>query len=256
MSSTLVQGTRKSPFVSALGRDVANGLAVTEYDRVVSTLEQLTPEQWSAATDCPGWDVRAMAGHMLGMAQMVASMVENLRQQYSATRHSKRDGGLMIDALTTLQVEKNAGLTSAEVVAQMRRVGPKAARGRARTPGLMRNQTISQVMEGTQEWWTLGFLMDTILTRDPFMHRIDIACATGVLVTPTADHEGVIVNDVVHEWAARHGAAYTLELTGPAGGHWSRGEGGGHLDLDASEFCRALSGRSSGEGLLSQQVPF
>ncbi len=256
MSSTLLHGSRETPFTSALDRDVAGRLAAAEYDRVVETLEELTPEQWSTPTECPGWDVRAMAGHMLGMAQMVASMAENVRQQFSATRRSKRDGGPMIDALTALQVEKNAGLTPAQVVAQMRTVGRKAARGRARTPGFLRNQTMSQVIDGTEEWWTIGFMMDTILTRDPFMHRIDIARATGVLVAPTADHEGVIVDDVVREWAARHGAAYTLELTGPAGGHWSHGVGGEQLHMDASEFCRVLSGRAPGEGLLQQQVPF
>ncbi len=256
MSSTLVQGTRKSPLVSAYDRDVAHRLASTEYDRVVHTLEQLTPEQWSAPTDCPAWDVRAMAGHMLGMTQMVASMVENLRQQYTATRQSKRNGGQMIDALTALQVEKNAGLTTDEVVEQMRTVGPRAARGRARTPGLMRHQTMSQDVDGDPEWWTVGYLMDTILTRDPFMHRIDIERATGVLVPPTPDHEGVLVDDVVREWASRHGAAYTLDLTGPAGGHWSHGEAGEHVELDASEFCRVLSGRAPGAGLLSHQVPF
>ncbi len=111
-------------------------------------------------------------------------------------------------------------------------------------------------MDGIQEWWTIGFLMDTILTRDPFMHRIDIAQATGVLVPATADHEGVIVDDVVHEWARRHGSAYALELTGPAGGTWSHGDGAVRISTDALEFCRALSGRVPSQGLLSQQVPF
>ena len=131
-----------------------------------------------------------MAGHMLGMTQMVASMVENLRQQYAATRQSKRNGGQMIDALTALQVEKNAGLTTDELVEQMRTVGPRAARGRARTAGLMRHQTMSQDVDGDPEWWTVGYLMDTILTRDPLMHRIDIERATGVLVPPTPDTKG------------------------------------------------------------------
>lgn len=256
MSSTLIQGSQKAPYISALDHDLAMQLATTEYERVVTTLEQLTPAQWAAATDCPAWDVRAMVGHVLGMAQMAASIRETMRQQLTAKRRAKRDGGLTIHALTALQVEKNASLSSDELVAKMRTCGPKAARSRARTPGFVRNQAAAQEVDGREEWWTIGFLMDTILTRDPFMHRIDIAQATGVLVPPTAAHEGVIVDDVVREWARRHGAAFTLELTGPAGGIWSQDDGALPISMDAFEFCRVLSGRAPAQGLLSQQVPF
>ena len=37
----------------------------------------------------------------------------------------------------------------------------------------------SQEMNGVTEPWTLGYLIDVILTRDPWMHRMDIAAATG-----------------------------------------------------------------------------
>ena len=57
-----------------LDRELAMRLAATEYARVTDLLDGLSPEQWAAETDCPGWDVRAMAGHMLGMMQMVASV--------------------------------------------------------------------------------------------------------------------------------------------------------------------------------------
>ncbi len=72
----------------------------------------------------------------------------------------------------------------------------------------------------------------------------------------TPDHDGMIVADVVSEWAGRHGAGCTLSLTGPAGGHWTFGAGGRELELDAVEFCRILSGRGSGDGLLKTEVPF
>ena len=39
-------------------------------------LEQLAPEDWEKPTDCVDWDVRAVAGHSLGMAEMAASMRE------------------------------------------------------------------------------------------------------------------------------------------------------------------------------------
>jgi hypothetical protein len=72
----------------------------------------------------------------------------------------------------------------------------------------------------------------------------------------TADHDGVFIDDVVNEWAERHGSAYTLHLDGPAGGTWSHGSDGPEYRLDALEFCRILSGRASGDGLLTTEVPF
>lgn len=235
-----------------LDRDLATRLAATEYARVADLLDGLSARQWSAPTDCPGWDVRAMAGHMLGMMQMVASVPELARQQAVSTRAAKRDGTLLIDALTSLQVEKNAALSPAELVAAIRTTAPRAVRNRHRVPGLLRSQSMRDETDG---WWTYGFLFDVILTRDPFMHRIDIARATGVPMTATAEHEGVIVDDVVREWAQRHGAPHTLELSGPAGGRWSTGEG--ELPaMDAFEFCRAVSGRAPATGLLTTQVPF
>lgn len=237
---------------SQFDREVATRLAETEYARVADLLDSLAPEHWSAQTDCPGWDVRAMAGHMLGMIQMVASVPELARQQFSATRRAERDGGFVIDALTRLQVEKNASLTTGELVGAVRATSPKAARIRRRAPNLVRRQTTDEETDGL---WTLGYLFDVILTRDPFMHRIDIGRATGVPMTVTADHEGVIVADVVREWASRHGQPFSLELTGAAGGRWDEG-GEVPIVMDSLEFCRVLAGRAPRTGLLATQVPF
>lgn len=257
MTDTTLQRSRRQPLRPALDRDLAMRLAATEYDRVVALLEQLTPDQWAAPTDCPGWDVRAMAGHMVGMARMAASFRETMRQQLAAKRRNKREGGLEIDSLTALQVEEQASLSTGELVDAMRRLGPKAVRGRRRPPGFARNRTIDpQVVGGREEWWTLGYLLDVILTRDPFMHRTDITRATGLPMQTTADHEGVIVDDVVREWSRRHGAPYTLELTGPAGGRWQEGSDGEEIVMDAFDFCRALSGRGPAGGLLAEEVPF
>lgn len=256
MTTTTGQHRSKNdPRPPRLDRDTAARLAETEYERVAVMLDRLTPEQWGTRTDCTEWDVRAMAGHMLGMIQMLASWPEIVRQQVASGRRAKREGCPAIDAMTALQVEKNAGLSTDELIAQVRRLAPRAARNRRRAPGVMRKQA----MEDNGEWWSMGYLFDVILTRDPFMHRIDIASATGATMTATAEHEGVIVDDVVTEWAGRHGQAYDLELTGPAGGRWQHGGHSGageNLTMDAFEFCRALSGRAPAEGLLRTQVPF
>ncbi len=255
MTATSTPAT--APVRPALDHDTAMRLAADEYARLIATLEQLTPEQWATPTECPGWDVRAMAGHLLGMMRLAASVPESARQQLAAKRRAKREGGLVLDALTALQVEQHSSLSTTDLLAALRKTAPKAVAGRRRTPAVVRSRTMPEPQQvgGRSEKWTFGFLLDVILTRDPFMHRIDIARVTGVSVPATAEHEGVIIADVVREWAQRHGAPYHLELTGPAGGVWSRGTGES-IRMHAFEFCRALSGRAEAEGLLATQVPF
>ena len=244
------------PRLRTLDRDVAMTTAATEYTRVQALFDGITAAQWGLPTDCPGWDVRAVAGHVLGMAQMIATMPELGRQQMGARKGAKKTGALMIDVLTALQVAKNAALSPAEVVTAMYAAGPRAARRRRRMPAFIRSRTMpgTTTVGEAEERWTFGFLFDIILTRDPFMHRLDISRATGIPVQATPAHEGVIVDDVVREWAARHGRPYTLTLSGPAGGTW--GGEGERISMDALDFCRTVSGRGRATGLLSQQVPF
>jgi uncharacterized protein (TIGR03083 family) len=257
MTSTLTPPTRKAPLHSALDRTVAMRLAAAEYDRVLETFALFTPAQWLLPTECAGWDVRAMAGHIVGMAEMATGLREMVRQQMNATWRAKRRGGEVLDAQTANQVEEHADLSVSELVERMRTIGPKAVAGRRRTLAVLRERTLpSQLVGAQREWWTLGYLLDTILTRDPFMHRLDIARATGVLITPTAAHEGVMVDDVVREWGARHHSAYLLELTGPAGGRWESGSNGESITMDALDFCRFVSGRGTATGLLATLVPF
>lgn len=143
-------------------------------------------------------------------------------------------GGDFLDALTAVQVEDRRSLSTDELVARFAAVAPKAARARRRTPGLMRRRAMPEAQpigDGSTEMWTFGYLIDVILTRDPWLHRADIARATGRDLRLTADHDGVLVADVVAEWAGRHGQPYTLHLTGTAGGHWSAGTDGREMDL-------------------------
>lgn len=242
------------PRTAALPRGTAMRLAAAEYQRFLETLRALGPADWGRPTECPGWDVRAMAAHALGMVEMAASIRENYRQ----LKLARSRGGVFIDALTALQVEERAGMTPAQITERFATRAPKAARARRRTPGLIRRRImpIPQQVGGHEEAWTLGYLIDVILTRDPWMHRADIARATGAPHVLTAGHDGVIVGDVVAEWAARHGQHYTLHLTGPAGGSWTSGHGGPLIETDAAGFCRVLSGRGHASGLLTIQVPF
>jgi uncharacterized protein (TIGR03083 family) len=242
----------------ALDHRTAMRLARDEYRRMADTLAALSPDDWTRPTDCPAWDVRQMGCHMVGMADMATTPLEQKRQQRLAHAEVAARGTKPLDALTGLQVSERAAWAPADVVAGARKIGPKAARGRRLTPGFIRRRRFPapQRVNGHDEWWSIGFLSDVILTRDPWLHRMDIARATGRDPVLTADHDGLIVADVVAEWAGRHDAAYSLTLTGPAGGIWSRRDGGEAIEMDAVDFCRMLSGRGQGIGLLTVQVPF
>jgi len=95
-----------------------------------------------------------------------------------------------------------------------------------------------------------------VITRDVWMHRVDIARATGADLVLTAAHDGRIIADVVADWAGHHQRPFTLDLTGAAGGTFVAGPGGPYLQLDAVAFCRTLSGREPGTGLLATPVVF
>ena len=52
--------------------------------------------------------------------------------------------------------------------------------------------------------------------RDHSMNRVNATDATGSELELTANHDGLIVGDVVGEWARRHGRPFSLTLDGPA----------------------------------------
>jgi uncharacterized protein (TIGR03083 family) len=231
-------------------------LARTEYERVADQLRSLGPDDWETPTDCPLWDVRAMAGHSTGMLSTFTSYRTLMREMRAAAKAAKQTGDPMIDALTAKQVADHADLSTADLIAKVDAFGPRAARWRATRPALFRRMPMKEEVGGEQETWRMGYLLDVILTRDPWMHRVDIARATGREIDLTSEHDGRIVADVVAEWARRHGTPFTLTLTGPAGGEYVAGDHGEHIAIDAVEFCRTLSGRATGIGLLTQEVPF
>lgn len=237
----------------------APGLAEAAYARFADLAAQVGPDQWDLPTDCEGWTVRDLVGHMVGAMRSAASMRELMSQQREIKRRQKRDGGNDIDIMTALQIEITADLTPEKLVAECRRLVTPAARGRAKTPGLMRRFVSIPVNFGaTTETWRLGYLVDVVLTRDAWLHRIDLARALGVEPELTPDLDGRVITDVALEWGERHGRAVRLELTGPVGDTFVFGDGEPQesIQIDAVEFCRSVSGRDQQPGLLSVDVPF
>ncbi|MBB3036605.1 maleylpyruvate isomerase family mycothiol-dependent enzyme [Hoyosella altamirensis] len=245
--------------IASISHSEAHDLAREAYERFAAVLRQVQPDQWSNQTDCAAWTVRDLAGHLAGAMQSAASARQMIREQWEVKRRAKTFGGDEVDHMTAIQVERTAHLSTAELVSLCTELAPKAARGRSRIPAAARRFARFPVIMGDQidETWSLGYLVDVILTRDTWLHRIDLCRAIGVNPVLDAEHDGRIISDIVAEWARRHGKPFYLTLTGPAGGVYENpGADAEKITIDAVEYCRILSGRTSGEGLLGAAVPF
>jgi uncharacterized protein (TIGR03083 family) len=230
-------------------------LATTENARMIDLLGSLADDDWSKPTDCTGWDVRALAGHVLGAAEGFSSFCRIVHLMRAANKEA--GSGSFVDGMTAVQVREHADLTPDELVHRLCDAAPRSVQFRSRMPAPFRAIPMKQeLLSGATERWKIGYLLDTILTRDTWMHRVDIARGVEHDLVLTAQHDGRIVADAVAEWARRHRQPFTMQLAGPAGGTFTAGSGGDDISLDAVQLCRIFSGRNTGTGLLTQEVPF
>jgi uncharacterized protein (TIGR03083 family) len=244
--------------IPQLTHDEAMRLYARELRRGLDLISTLGPEDWTRQTDCPDWDVRELYLHVVGAMESGASRRELAHQFRVALLRRRTTGESLEAALSATQVEERRQLSPDELVRRFAEVAPRCIRARNAIPRVVREWVRFTVDAPVVEPWTLGYLVDVIYLRDAWMHRIDATRATGAAMVLTPEHDGTIVADVVREWAGRHGRPFHLELSGPAGGSYVGGGGGDveHLELDAVDFCRALSGRAPAEDLLSTVVPF
>ena len=158
-----------------------------------------------------------------------------------------------VDGMNELQIRERNHLSNDELVALVGAVGPKAVKGRWRTPPPARY--IPLPFGPPIGWVPLKYLLDVGFTRDVWAHRIDIHAAIARPMELTADHDGRLVADIVAEWAGIYGQPFELVLDGPAGGKFTQGVSGERVEIDALDFIRTLSGRLPGTGVLSNPLP-
>ena len=227
--------------------------AAAEYRRMLELLRTLDDGDWTRQTDCAAWDVRAMLGHLVGAAEGWASPIELIHQYRVGAKLLKSgeaEGHLPVDGANAVQVRDRAGATTADLIARYERATPGALRWRRR----LRRIPVSMQDDGGR--FTMRELFEVILTRDTWMHRVDITRATEREMTLTPEHDGRIVADCVLDWAKKHGRPFSLVLGGPAGGRFDVGIGGPDIEIDAVEFVRALSGRGVRDEILGTRVVF
>lgn len=163
-----------------------------------------------------------------------------------------------LDAHNRLQIDELGGRPGPVLVTMLANTGPKAIRARQRVPGLVRRQHIGRMYpEEPLADDRLGYMLDVLGLRDPWMHRIDLSRATGRPVQ-LGGHDREIVGQVVRDLGrAWEGPALHLELTGPAGGSWLMGDGApaASIQVDTIDYLRSLSGRAEHPDLRANGDP-
>jgi uncharacterized protein (TIGR03083 family) len=245
--------------IPAMTHAEAMRLTDVENGRLLAQLRTLEDEQWRASTICSRWTVREVVVHLIASAEAQASPVEFFRQVRTGRRLTAEIGGEhWVDGLNEAQVRGRTDWAPEQLPALWERHSAAALRARRRMPAPIRALPLLPIGEalGTHiGWQPLRYLFDIGFTRDVWMHRMDIAAATGVPPELSPDHDGRIVADIVAEWTQRHGQPYSLVLTGPAGGRYSSCHSTEVQTVDAVDFARILSGRAEGTGVLRHKLP-
>jgi uncharacterized protein (TIGR03083 family) len=225
---------------ATIDRRTAPDLAEAEDRRLGDLLHSLRADEWHTPTELPGWDVRAIALHLVGEAE--SRRLGELIHQLVAGRKAAK-GRALVDGINDVQIADRAHLGPDEILARLDAAAPKFLRYRRRLPWPFRAIRLPNPPFGCL---IIGFLNDVVPTRDRWMHRLEIHRAIGRPFKVDADHDRRVVADVVAEWARRHGQPYRLVLDGPGEMH----------QLDAVEFCHIVSGRAPGTGRLTTGVVF
>ncbi|TNC24633.1 maleylpyruvate isomerase family mycothiol-dependent enzyme [Amycolatopsis alkalitolerans] len=218
------------------------GLA--EVEALNALLAELSADDWGKATASAGWTVRDVVAHLAGQH------VESARPWTipGKLRRARRrfPGRTALEAHNALQLLEYGDRTPGELRALLVRFGPKAVRARKRAPGFIRRRSFARLFpEEHLPDLRFAYLFDVLSNRDTWLHRLEIARATGRTFT-TGEHDRGIVAQVLRDLAGTWaGPSLTLTLTGANGGTWALGAGEpvAVVRAGALDYLWHLSGR-------------
>lgn len=204
--------------------------------RLIDEAVRLTDDQWHAATECPRWTVFDIVAHVAAAMQNAANPVLWVSDGIRGRLRNRRDA--FLDAGNEIGIDRRRGHTVAQLVADYRSLIDAAV-----PPRLMR--WVPVPVGGLPPGADVAYLVDVVLARDAWLHRYDIARATGGSVDPdpsTTEVVAQVIRDLARAW---RGPDIVLDLSGPEGGTWLLGRNpqAPVVTLPAVEFLRHLSGR-------------
>ena len=206
-------------------------------------LRSLDPAEWRRPTDCVEWSVRDTVSHVIGLMDEAVRLRVMLRHIVTARRRYPTRN--LLDGTNAVQIDDRRSRSESQLIDELIRLAPRAVRARRRLPGVLRRTKPPSGFAMPPDF-TFGHMLDVVIVRDVWMHRIDISRACDRQFTPIeSDAEVVaqVVRDLDASWA---GPPLFLELTGRSGGRWHIGDGEpvATARADAVEYCRSLSGRA------------
>ncbi|MDG4820476.1 maleylpyruvate isomerase family mycothiol-dependent enzyme [Asanoa sp. WMMD1127] len=229
----------------ALTRRQAADIAATELRAFGAAMASLDDTDWVRATDCSEWTVKDVVAHVCGQYEEIAKPTVLLRRLRVAKR--RYPDRTALDGHNQVQLDDLGKLSPRALFDRLARLGPVAIRRARLMPGLFRRISTDRFFPDgpTMVEANLGYLVDVILPRDTWMHRLELARATG-RVFDVDDHDYEIVGQVVRDLdRAWQRPPLRLELTGPAGGLWELGDGPPveSVTADTMAMMLHLSGR-------------
>ncbi|MFI1092237.1 maleylpyruvate isomerase family mycothiol-dependent enzyme [Streptomyces sp. NPDC020917] len=238
MDQTYVEAAR----LPRTDRDRSAAVAEVQGRAALDVLHKLGDEDWRRPTDCVEWDVRTLVSHLVAQCEDNISLPTMLRREIAGRRRHPGKGP--VDAHMAAQVADHAAASGPALVERFALLWPRAVAARRRRPGLLRRAKVDTGIPGASRM-SVGHLLDTVYNRDLWMHRIDLARATGQPAGVGEDERQIVeeaVRDLALSWSQ---APLALELTGPAGGAWliGAGEPTAVVRADAVAYMRALAGR-------------
>ncbi|ORT59781.1 maleylpyruvate isomerase family mycothiol-dependent enzyme [Streptomyces sp. CB03238] len=224
----------------------ARAVNAAEVHAMLAALGGLAPADWPRATACEGWTVRDLTAHVVGQYEELARPWLLVGR---TLRGRRRHPQLMpLAAHNQCQVDARRSVPPHVLVGLLTRFGPQGVRAVERMPvAVRRRMRLSPLFPESKELPedSMDYLARVLLTRDTWMHRVDVCDATGhELVLREHDREvvGQVLLDLALRWT---GPPTFLDLSGPAGGRWMLGRGtpAVAVEADAVTMMRHLSGR-------------
>lgn len=275
--------------IPPLSHPEAGRLARVELERFITLLETLSEEDWLKSTYCTRWNVQQMVSHQAGAYAGWASWAE-FKHQWSPPPQPQ-PGQLTVDAVNDLQVAERAQSMPAELIAELRRVGPQAITNRQNIPVLIRGlrfdpqlflhawrpfdffRALRRPYEPTTIFFKhdeqavrgrmrLDYITDLLYIRDTWMHRIDICLVTGQKMILTDDHDGRMMALVMRDLAAQlkdvlRRKTIVYDIPGPGGGCWKIGPASipaAIIQMELLYFNVLASGRITPEEARAQSL--
>lgn len=222
-------------------------VADRQHAALLAEASRLTADQWELPTDCTRWSVGDIVRHVTAFLVQAASPVAYAGNLLRGRLRYPDES--LLDAMNEVGIDRRRDWSPEHVLADFARLMPKA-----HFPRLLHRIPIKDPM--LPPYATVAWLDAVLFPRDTWLHRHDIAKATGLAVVPDPTDADVVAQAVRDLGLAWSGPSVVLELVGTEGGTWLLGsdDSAPIARLDAIEFMRHLSGRPT-SGQLFADTP-